>query len=416
MMKLRHELSLDLEVMTPLRVSSGDEGEVERQDADGNAALTVVETDVDQNVVIPSSSLKGGLRALLADFDANELFGTISLHREGGGQIGRLWFADAIGPKAETCVFAKQGIALDPDFATVAATKFFRREFVDTGTRFRLAFTWFGGIWREPGQIDSYLSQVLAALNSGFALGGSRSKGAGRLGGDLATLRIQRGALDAQGYLRLEELEPLKVAEVTAAVSRLAPPETKRQRVDLKLTCDGPFMSRDGACEVPHGDTTRKVGMPLMRGGKCALWPESLAGALRARATWAANLNPGALDGDPDKVVDRLFGTTKARARLWVEKLECTRQGDPLELTSISIDRVTGGGREGRLYSVRPYLDPVFEAVLSVLVDLDPMERKLLELLKAELEFGIELGHGGAKGFGWFDVEWKDREIPRDAA
>lgn len=404
MLSLRHEFEVALKVLTPLRVSTGDDA-LQPDRTDQKARLvSIVGRDYVGNLVIPAASLKGVLRASLGENNESLLFGDLSQHAEGFGGIGRLWLEDAMAlGTTKASSFIKTGIGLDPDLATAEANKLFNREFVTKDTLFTVKFTWFGEVFNE-GALDADLGQVLAALNCGLHVGGSRSKGAGKLQADLGILKVTRQSLNSDGYLKPAILNNQQTAAIIKAIQTLRPPSTGRSVLTLELACDGLFMSRDGIADVHINGATREVGVALVEGGRCALWPESLAGALRARATWLANVH--ALDlVEPVATIDGLFGSKDCRSKVWVESIICTKGETSKELTSISIDRVTGGGRDGKVYTLRPYVAPTFVAEISFPSDLGTDEAKVIQWLRDDfVSHGLELGHGGAKGFGWFDV------------
>ena len=184
------------------------------------------------------------------------------------------------------------------------------------------------------------------------------------------------------------------------------------------------------------GPNDRQVVMPLTsHDGKPLIWREGLKGALRSRARWIAELNRArdpiqfkrsddipmddrnlerALDGrrypkaddlDALSAVERLFGVTGLRGKLEVTDISCTHTGQSQDITSNSLDRVSGGGRDGFLYTERVFWEPTFQAILHVPSLLRDDEQKLLvQLLDSLKSDGLELGHGTSKGYGWCDV------------
>ena len=91
--------------------------------------------------------------------------------------------------------------------------------------------------------------------------------------------------------------------------------------------------------------------------------------------------------------------------------MDLFRWGIPVEMTSVSLDRISGGGRDGALYTERVYWGVTFRAGLHLPEDLEDDEKTLWEDLLASLDAeGIELGHGSAKGFGWFVLVQPEKE------
>ena len=184
----------------------------------------------------------------------------------------------------------------------------------------------------------------------------------------------------------------------------------------LVLTCKGPFMVNDWSHKPPpEGSDGERIQLKAQRRGEAT--PElpgtSLMGALRARAEWLARveaLKAGEDQEAPADVpdpVERLFGTTGAAALLRLERLTAKSGCDLDTVTSVVIDRFSGAPIDNKLFTSEVFVDPVFEAGLSLDTDRAEEEdesqiEKLLKNLEAE---GLTLGHGANKGFGWFEVE-----------
>ncbi len=371
---------------------------------------------------IPASSLKGVLRAALAqageDFD--DLFGEASEHEAGRGKAAKLWFDHAImkcgtedaelehlsDQPPSNGVFVTKRVALDPTTGAAWEHKLFERELVAKGATFSFHATWFGG----KGNIEK-LIPVLSILGQGIQLGAATSKGNGLVKLKLKKLSLKLFEPTEDGSLKETDLPTDGLRKKTEAYT---PTATDQARIiTLRLTALGPFLS----VRKTGGDTSNNVLLPLRDSQGPTLWQTSLAGALRSRARWLVARNAEDQDHHdrPDQKrqpeerrddnslsdVERLFGITGRRAKLRITKLKCTNPGIPISLTSNSLDRLTGATRAGALFTRRAYWKPEFEATLVATGEHDLLN-KLLDDLESE---PLELGHGASVGFGWFQVE-----------
>lgn len=436
----RVEISARLKVISDLRIGAANE-EAEEKNGETRHYSPVLR-GVNGLPVLPASSLKGVLRAVLPEDIRDEAFGCITDHGSGRGQIGRLWLEQSFLISAsqddlsglsqdqdDTGCFRKMGVALDPDRGTASDNKLFTREFVAKGAEFGFHAVWFGGITDEAWQ------QVLANLVAGISIGGGTTSGAGRIILDLAHLSLTEHALDEEGWLEATKCTKDKTREIVRSINERADSRAPtRGGYRLTLTCEGPYISMLG----PREDGNRKYVAPLERDGKPLLWPESLKGALRSRARWLAEIqrlnadagqiprdaalpmdDPGLehvlegqkkLSGLADRnrlsCVERLFGVTGLRGRLQVHDVACQHSGGTHDITGVNIDRITGGGRDQLLFRYRVFWNVRFTASLTIPDAASEDEHALLETLLEDLrQNGLSLGHGAAKGFGWFEVQ-----------
>lgn len=424
--------------------------------------IAAVARDADGHPVIAGTSLKGALRARLERSLARDVFGRAPRDEANGkpddSRIGRLWLsaltrtgdppdpgqtaglqtdADA-GRVADG--FVRRRTRIDRTRGTADEGKLFAEEMIPAGTRFALRATWFTADAARLGDDEfAQLAGALAPLAEGLPLGRGTRKGDGRLRLDPQTLTVTVHTLSAStGELDASDDPGLKEKLRKAIIAAAASPQHWRT---LRIRCDGPFISvrerKDRAVPGPDGRPGPTV-LPLEHAGRPVLWASAVLGALRARCAWLAGLDhlrtnaqsrfaPGRkvekID-QPDRVVrrreevpalssvERLFGVTGWRGRVIVGELAWAAPPDAVdataELTSVSIDRFTGGGRDGALYTTQVFLDPAFSLSIrldrgSDLVTAD--DAALFEALIADLRTsGLFLGHGAAKGFGWFAV------------
>lgn len=366
--------------------------------------------------IIPASSLKGVLRAALPVDIANKIFGYASQHREGEGQAARFWLDHAWldTPAGELSglskeapangVFTAKHVALDPKTGAAEEHKLFSREMVAAGATFHFRGNWFGGDITE-------LAPLFAILSDGVQLGQGGTKGHGRAKLDLSSLYLKEYLPD-NGSLRCEAKS---CNDLYRAIEDIGETARDIRLITLELEAEGPFLS----VRETGGHNRKNQMLPLEKDGEPVLWPESLAGALRARARWLAALV--AENGDhadcPSKSrsrdeladnnisdVERLFGVTGRKGQLTIISVTCAVPGQKVRFQNNSIDRFTGATRDEALYGKQAYWQPCFKTELEI-----EGEHALLEILLADLKTeGLELGHGASIGFGWFKVRDSD--------
>lgn len=409
------DLTGSLIVLSPLHLGNGRRGEREgltvltEQGKEEPVLLSEIQRDGRGLPYLPGTSLKGALRARLKDGEGETLFGRLDDKNREGGEMGRLWIYGAIhrdtGPAAgpEHSVLAAR-TRIDRASGTADDHKLFHLDMVPPGTIFAFHARWLTDA--EGAELEKELAEVATALapltdGTGIALG--------------------RGGRQGQGRVRLSELKAILVpwdgdpAAVTLPAVAWTPPGERHR---LRLTGDGPYMilesDRREKKTDGEGEETN-ILHPLLDGaGHPALPGSTLLGALRARAAW---LDGGADDRDrvytPKEeltATERLFGVTGWRGLLGVETIRVVDPGVLQRFTSVKLDRFSAAPIDGALFTVEAFVDPVFEATLSLTPRGDgPVPddaRTLFERLLEDLRnMGLMLGHGGSRGFGWFGVE-----------
>ncbi|MEQ8585022.1 MAG: RAMP superfamily CRISPR-associated protein [Thalassobaculaceae bacterium] len=350
--------------------------------------------------------------------------------------------------------FVKPRTRIDRRTGTADRHRLFHAEMVPARTRFAFSAIWLTDM--DAGGIADELQSVVAALaplvaEEGHALGRGTQKGDGRVRMLAETLSLTYSSVLVDGGLDQAELTREFVRQLTGTAA--AKP---RKLVRLRLACDGPFISIDSSRRTRGGRDGGQNNLiaPLRDAdGRPLLWASSVLGALRERCAWIAECDrlakqasgggdavsafapardAGAPIDDRDlgavfpaaravrkpedlaalSSVERLFGVTGWKARVAVAAMRCVQSGGSKKLTNVSIDRFTGGARDsargGALFDTEVWFDPVFEVDLELdesrggiaAADLDLFDR-LIEEVTAE---GLFLGHGSAKGYGWFDV------------
>lgn len=472
----RWEITLAMHLEGTLHIGSGEtppDPKVADAEADKPPEVSEVQRDKDGNAIIPATSLKGALRAQapLSGAERDALLGERGEAEEGKGRIARLWFGPAIA--GDFCNqrfqgmtknrglrrqgFVKTAVRIDRKSGASEDKYLFNEEWIGEGVPFRATAT----LFLDRGDVhvlQDQLARLLAPLASppGLLIGAHRRHGAGRL--RLDEVAITRRTIDP-ATLDLTSLADPDLARTILAAANGVGPRAEHETFQLRLTCDGPFISvrdkseedaegpqqgadAEATADEPREDDKREVTRPLQQpDGKPRLWPSSLLGALRARAAWLAELQrlrghdfaPGRAMGeivdDRDKVVqrqdevaglssvERLFGVAGWRGLISVTRLAAADDCPivRLPMTSVSIDRFTGGARDQRLFTAETFLKPRFDCEIRLearakhLIDVKQQDadRKLFDLLLDDISQsgrGLELGHGAAKGFGWFHV------------
>jgi len=383
--------------------------------------------DAEDRPLLPASSLKGVLRQAMDTPDS--LLG-FAMDGADKGLVARFWLQDAPlitadkapkGLATDKETFETSHVGLDPKTGAADPNKLYKCERVARGATFAFRAIWYGSNIMD-------VQPLLSPFASGLSLGKGTTKGYGRVALDPGSLKATRQTTDERGRVQVTPLTEDETADLRNALgirwqasadARVAATER------LILTCEGPFLSMRGAEErVPgEGETT----LPLERDERPALNPESLIGALRARARWCAAVKqaketPEAAQrtcvDDPNRSpaditalssVERLFGVTGFAGLLRLVDLRSTGDTHRVTLTSVGLDRITGAGRDGFLYKEETFLGVTFYADFAWRKGASEADREFWSyVLKDVMRNGLDLGHGASKGFGWFDVERKD--------
>ncbi len=464
-------IDLTLVVESPLAIGTGRLLKGESADVGGIAA---VQLGADGYPCIPATSLKGALRAATPDAALRERsFGDIG-KSDGSGIAGRLmlgaamWDANATRLRNEIVstsndpTFDRPATAIDRSSGAVARGKLFTQRAVKRGAAFtltgRLQCDLAGANWNETLKTDiAELGAVLAPLLPGLALGKGTRLGYGRvrLDPEHSTFHLVRYDPDTGLSGGLGEDISRRVHD---AIRRASSCSNFLPLYTLKLGGVSPFIIVDptpARVQAEEG-VYREETAPVIAGdGKPMLWPSSLLGVLRSRASWIAEIDRlrSSTKGDPAKFVpadrdldhaaddrflehvlgsgrravesvrdlerlssvERLFGVPGWKGALVVSSLECTSAGAKRKRTNVAIDRLTGGAKDGALFVTNVVEGAAFTVGLDLAYGArrigkkyEKIDRELLEeLLDALKEDGLVLGHAAARGFGRFDVTWE---------
>ncbi|NVO14043.1 MAG: hypothetical protein HXX10_08405 [Rhodoplanes sp.] len=472
----RIEFDLRLVVEAPLTVGSGrleakeggEEGSIAEVHRDADGRPSIPATTI-------KGALRA--RWTGDDTVAASLFGAILDRRAETGVAGSLLlYAASLGDTAGAVAPAKRArddgtfdrpaTAIDRDTGAAADNKLFAQRAVAKGAVFDLHGKFLCDLGTDTdgkSASDAALNRVaeaLAPLSAGIAIGKGTRQGYGRLRLTGVTAVAMR-RFGPQGYGPEPAEAQLKTAaddlqtRITAAAKTL-PATTKRPAVTLEIHAPGPFLILDPSAEWSAKASTEgvetHVNVHYLAGpdGVPVLWPSSFLGALRSRAAWLLEIermrrkdgseyvpktrgsNVPVDDRFLDAVfadrravlapgdlrlltpVERLFGVPGWRGLIEIVRLACVDRGQPRKRTSIAIDRLTGGGKDGALFTVEAVEGSRFEIDIAIdqarmtsgwQKDLAERDAAFFEVVIDDLvKNGLMLGHGAARGYGWFTV------------
>lgn len=318
----------------------------------------------------------------------------------------------------------------------------FDRTHAPEGTRFTFGLSMRGDT-EEP-----HWAALIAALAGGtLRVGGATRRGLGKL----RAIRVDRRSFDLR---EADERAAARVARRLDAplggkpVEPGAQPTPKGIRLTLRPEDGGTFrfgserspaLSDGGAAKrnmlkmntEPHiqwrpggeGDQAEIVGVTKADAKRAAIAPgASVKGALRHRTLFHLRRLIGETSDDPAETrLALLFGAPRDQerseaSRIRVDDLRLA----PLavnDVTRVSIDRFTGGARDGALYSEERLAPDGSDPALSVFIEIeiedggggDETVLKALRMAVEDLCSGrLPLGAGGGKGQGWFEGDWKE--------
>jgi CRISPR/Cas system CSM-associated protein Csm3 (group 7 of RAMP superfamily) len=432
MPRIRYDITADLVARAPIHAGTGEARRVTRVagqvGANDAPLVAAIARDAMGQPILPSTSLKGMLRSLLAGLPGDDaplaarLLGEAkrtptdeekeaarkdkdgdSDGEELGGRMGllTLFTAERTGPIPDATampyadkpspegasepppsvedgalgpgVFVAARTHIDGASGTAADATLFFQEMVAPDTRFA-----FRGRLEARGRrakdLDEGLEGLLRLLKAmtvdeGVPLGKGRADGLGRLGLDWKTLRVTRRALNNHGVFEETSVpitEPNRAERVEAV-----------RRWTLMLSCEGLFAILDASRSVrkgrrAEGDNSPNAWAQRSRETLPLVLGPSLAGALRARAQWlwslqrlGAESKGGPLTEAETKALERLFGTPEARGLLAIEELTVLH-AEPQEVTQVKIDRFSGAPVDNALLRLSAFADVEIRLRLAV--------------------------------------------------
>lgn len=321
-------------------------------------------------------------------------------------------------------VFIASQAAIDPALGVAADHKLYHSEMVAPGAVFKLKL-----VLSHRGKDDDKtafyaLMRILARLThqDGVPCGSGQAEGAGRLRLEEKSRRVEHYVLGADGILKADPQHPFGTALGTY---------NQAASEAFKLTCTGPFLVVDSS-HIPKKDDPSIPQIIAQRSGEKGaplMLPTGLAGVLRARARWLEaremmragecgyDADPASKDAtrifnrkgvnfDTMTATERLFGINGFRGLLEITAFEITG-GEEVPFTSVKLDSFSGAPIDNALFTTRAFVGANLSFSLRVKgrgkYQPNDEDTALFTALKNDIETnGLMLGHGSAKGFGWF--------------
>lgn len=422
----RLEFELELHATSKISLYS-DEIKITGRD-EVNVRLLVRNNNDD--LIIPASSFKGAWRASIGK-DISDVFGHAKGDANSVGVMGRLQLSDAVA-QGEVIVEERTRTTIDRHKRTAERNKLFGESYAPAGTVFKLQGLLFYAATSTNEDAVNELSQLLTPIYEyGITLGSGAKLGQGKI------------AIHSAPKIKYREFNthngdfPEKPEVYKGGIK--APPGkslTHAATLKIELGSDTPFHIIGESQSSQDGETI----LPLMDGDGPALPQSSIYGALRSKCEWIeacntlkvgeddlANKNHDHLpkgeaisNAEISKLtsIERLFGVSGFKGLLECHTVRRESAGASVSLQNVAIDRFTGGALDGALFSTKAFMDTQWlveltissqraDAVYGCLDDgffqLDhAVLQRLSEALNSDVLF---LGHGAAKGLGWFEAK-----------
>jgi CRISPR/Cas system CSM-associated protein Csm3 (group 7 of RAMP superfamily) len=382
--------------------------------------------------LLTGASIAGALRSALRERScgygigegaagaAALLFGGIK--GDDDGEQSPLIVDDALGATGSYGVELRDGVRIDPQSRTAADSAKFDLQLWQAGTKFPLRFELVLRRGDDHVALQKALATALAGFNDGsITLGARKRRGYGRV--KVAQWHVRSFDLAANGSLGLrdwllEGANQLGDANAPAVAPKdlpaalgataLLPDKRNLFTMDVSLSLAGSLLIRTGGGTDDIGPDTVHLHARQADGtSPPVLSGTSLSGALGARARKIVKTLMVDKKAEPP-LIGAMWGATRCASRLEVEehKLGGTYKDDLVQ-NRVSIDRFTGGARDGALFNEQPVFGDDASRVKIVLKLRNPQEAEvglLLQLLKdlwtEDLPLGGEssVGRGRLKG------------------
>lgn len=444
-------LDFSLKVRTVEKVSFRT-GAVAKSGEKETGAQLVAKTVNAKNEIIAlihATAIKGALRSALKytdnadDLDIEDVFGTTKAQEKSVGKMGRLVMGPALGceplSSGNKTVPTRTRNAINRKRGTAEHNKLYEAEYLPAGTLLQLTGQLFYNRETERKQAHARLAKLLLPMfrdfpNQGLVIGsGGKSKNS--LFGDVDSVTCKQVEFATSGDWQEEDCSAL----IGVALQKLIGEQQRERPADLwtlELTSKTPFiiMKSDGN----NGDDAPQIQAERDSAGNPILYDTSLIGVLRSRMEWLENLNalqkkteisePFEKRFESGSVrkrseiesltpVEILFGVSGYAGRMEVVKLERTTYGQENTLVNIAVDRFTGGALNSALFNTQTHMGAAWKITFAIprsekRSQFDDsashgkaVQRACLERLTDDLQQnGLMIGHGSAKGLGWFDV------------
>ncbi|HEX3315121.1 MAG TPA: RAMP superfamily CRISPR-associated protein, partial [Gemmataceae bacterium] len=403
---------------------------------------------------IPGSSIKGALRARLAergvsDTELEAIFGRRSKSGDSGSG-GLAEFHDAIATLPESCdalgknvawwrperlAGVATSVAINRQTRTAEERKLFHREFVPASVTFPITVT---GEGLELDQIN-LLAGAFESETDPFILGKESRSGWGRMEWKLGEVTCVEPANRFE-WLKAARSGIDSVAEVISITSRVGH-VVNAAEFEIEIQFDGPYLVNDPSKSEVKKKKERRLADDQKRlpnhtslvdsGGKPVLPGSSLRGALRSQAERIVRTLGGhaCSPSSPCKPLQKLnldslcpvcllFGATGWASLVHFSPFDLQNDPKPpLHQDFVAIDRFTGGGADGAKFDAVGFWQPHFKGRLAISGRLADAELRdsalgLLALTLRDLAEGdIPIGFGSAKGYGWCTATWSSGSI-----
>jgi CRISPR/Cas system CMR subunit Cmr4 (Cas7 group RAMP superfamily) len=431
-----------------------------------NASYAKICRDHEGLPFIPASSLKGALRQRGVDLGLENkagfaaLFGEITAKAgiktgdEANGAMG-LMLLHGRPSKEKTGVedapYARQlslkntflaaRTSIEPATGTAQDHRLYFQEMLPAGHVFEFTATVVAGGLRseqDAEKIKAAKARVQARLDAACGVLETILDSIAA-----SPLHLGRGKADGNGELAIKDGRILKqhyelnahgdLVPVVQAPLDARPDETggngsagfaKVQIQTFKLHCTGPFLIMDSSVSTgrdthdPARDKSAsgpQIKAQNMGANTPLVLGSSIAGVLRSRAGWLAAREMHALSGEEREAMGRavsfLFGETGFAALCVLRALK-VENAEPMDITSLRIDRFTGAPVDGALFTTRAFCGVGLSFALHLtsrpaarMADggMAAVEKLYEALCKDVRENGLMLGAGTNKGFGWFE-------------
>lgn len=346
-----------------------------------------------RHALVPASGLIGSLRAhaervaggeaaasLFGSLDEDDRDGVPSMVRALGAQVSR-----SGGPVQLDDLEVRRQTKIDRRRGAAAATSLRKSQTVPAGADVRLYLE-----ARDAERLD----QVLAVLTSWQpTIGGGRTSGLGRA----TVTTVKAGVLDTATEKGLELLLSRSGPDLVEAVARDVSPVDAPAREPLRE-----YRFQLASPVLVKGELDGKAVAALRRNGVPHIDGSTWKGIFRSGCEAVVNSVAEALGQSMgDTSIERLFGSVRRRGVLRFSETTITG-AESTDRIHVSIDRVTGGAAENRLFQDKPVHRG--EVVVTVEVDGEAPEWAgiLLDAVAVDIHDGL-VGVGGmtARGYGW---------------
>lgn len=448
-----------LEVVTPLAIRTGASDEfIQGQlptlepnflpDLAGGESVPVsgIELDHEMRPFVPATAIKGLVRSIVALGLVDARYDGILLNLLGDLPRAKRSVVDplaqvALGGLAEfrnahlpptTAYDARPALrgrtAIHEGSRTAEDGQLRHDRIVAPGTQFDMSVLACGATEAEVAVLLALLNQI-DGQGADSALGAGTTQGDGRVRWQFVRLR-RFGQDEARAWMALDADRTWQscAAEVTVPPDSLVLMPATRVNLPLALQIEGPFLvaANEAATNAENTVVSRKRPYRVHAQDETTarLAGASMDGALRAQARriWRTMSGDAAAwagdDRDQPAAFESLFGSARQASLLEVETFLATDLR-LVEQEFVAIDRLSGGGQDGKKFSIKAFEAPRLTGALSVVlrrsvrteltgktamtqdIAVTPAAIGLLALTLKDLAAGdIPLGHGTRKGYG----------------